>query len=362
MSEFDVEKGEKRAERRELAAQQATEWLLVPPEELSPQQRAELVDWLRESPVHIAEMLRVSRVHAALLAYRGWEGHAPDGAASTGEVIAFRGRAPVARHDGGSVRAGRRWAMWASAAMLALVVAGSAWLMQTWGRQTLQTLPGERRELTLADGSVANLAPATELEVRFDGGERNLSLLRGEVFFHVRKDPQRPFIVAVDGMRVRAVGTAFSVRRDEQGVVVTVLEGRVSVTGAPPRAAKSASASPPAAVLLGANEQLHMAEHGAADPVRQVDATMELAWASGELAFDDQPVDEVARRFNAYNRVQIVIDDPQLAARRVTGVFRASDPESFAGFLQSVAGAASVRVDDRTIHIGSAGQGAAAAP
>lgn len=359
MSESDVMAEQRRAERRELAAQQAAECLLVSPEGLSTQQRAELVDWLRESPLHVAEMLRVSRVHAALQAYRGWERHAPDDKAPAAEVVALRTGAPV----GSQVVArgpGRRRALWASAAALAMVIAGSAWLMRTWGQQTFRTLPGERRELTLADGSIVNLAPATGLRIRFNGDERTLWLLRGEAFFQVHKDTQRPFVVVINNMRVRAVGTAFSVRREQQGAVVTVLEGRVSVTNAPPHAATSTN--PLTTILVGANEQLRMPKPGASSPVRQVNATVEVAWAVGELVFDDQPVEDVVRRFNAYNRMQIVIDDPQLGARRISGVFRASDPESFVSFLKSVAGDAAVRVDDQRIHIGGAEQGAPAAP
>jgi transmembrane sensor len=359
MTAADATAEERRAERRDLAAQQAAEYLLVPTGELSVQRRAELVDWLRESPLHVAEMLRVSRVHAALQACRSWEQHAPDDRVPAAEVVALRAGAPVDRQAAGRGR-GRRPALWASAAALAMVIAGAAWLMRTWGQQSFQTLPGERRELTLTDGSIVNLAPASELRVRFNGDERQLWLLRGEAFFQVHKDPQRPFVVAINNMRVRAVGTAFSVRREQQGAVVTVLEGRVSVTNTPPHAA--APARPVTAILVGANEQLRMPEPGALSPVRHVNATVEVAWTVGELIFDDQPVEDVVRRFNAYNRMQIIIDDPQLGARRISGVFRASDPQSFVSFLQSVAGDASVRVDDQLIHVGGAEQGAPAAP
>lgn len=359
MSAADIMDGERRAARRELAAQQAAECLLAPAEGLPAQQRAELVDWLRESPLHVAEMLRVGRVHAALQSYRGWDQHVPDQKAPAAEVVPLHARTAVDRQAADRGRGPRR-ALWASAAALALVIAGSAWLMRSWGQQTFQTLPGERRELTLADGSIVSLAPATGLRVRFNDSERRLWLLRGEAFFQVHKDPQRPFVVAIDDMRVRAIGTAFSVRREQQGAVVTVLEGRVSVTDTASHAATSAR--PVTTILVGANEQLRVPESGAVSPVRQVNATVEVAWTVGELIFDDQPVEDVVRRFNAYNRTQIVIDDPQLGARRISGVFRASDPQSFVSFLQSVAGDAAVRVDDQRIHVGGAEQGAPAAP
>ena len=60
-----------------------------------------------------------------------------------------------------------------------------------------------------------------------------------------------------------------------------------------------------------------------------------MAWTVGQLEFDSQAVADVAQRFNAFNRVQIVIRDSQLAARRVTGVFRIADPESFVTFIEA---------------------------
>ncbi|MGC4030040.1 MAG: FecR domain-containing protein [Steroidobacteraceae bacterium] len=357
MTDSEVMTEARRAERRERAAEQAAESLLVPPEAMSPQQRAELVDWLCESPVHVAEMLRVSRVHAALQVYRGWEQHSPDCSAPAASVLEFRSRTPEVQQG---TNRGHRRMTWAAAAALVMMLVGAAWLMLRSGPMTLQTLPGERRELTLADGSVVDLAPASELKVRLGVSERSLWLVRGEAFFHVRKDPRRPFVVAVDDMHVRAVGTAFGVRREGQGAVVTVLEGRVSVSN---RLTGAAVQAPDSAVLVGANEQLRIAQRGVSPgPVRHVDATAESAWTSGELVFDDQPVEEVVRRFNAYNRTQIIIDDPQLGERRVSGVFRTSDPESFVSFLQSVVDLSTVRVDDRRIHIGVADHSAAAAP
>jgi transmembrane sensor len=48
-------------------------------------------------------------------------------------------------------------------------------------------------------------------------GLRQVKLDRGEAWFQVAKDPQRPFVVESGPVRVRAVGTAFSVRRREGG-------------------------------------------------------------------------------------------------------------------------------------------------
>jgi transmembrane sensor len=63
----------------------------------------------------------------------------------------------------------------------------------------------------------------------------------------------------------------------------------------------------------------------------------DISWERGELIFDSTPVQEVAQQFNRYNRhPQIEIRDPSLASRKMSGVFRSRDPESFVAGLQQI--------------------------
>lgn len=357
---------EARARSRELAAFEAANWAVeLRLGALGAAQREELVDWLRESPLNVAEFLRIARVSQTLDGFRGWD-QLPDPPASESDNIIqwtrnlADSRGPDAHdppefprspdpspgvdspHNPGpprhSFHARRRRAGWA-VAVGGLVMAGAAfWLLDLTAGHTLRTAPGERREVTLADGSIVNLAPDSEIRVQFIESERDLRLLRGEAFFRVHKNAQRPFVVEVAGNRVRAVGTTFGVRRDQAGAVVTVLEGVVSVSARPMLPLFTASAPVAAPLLLGANQQVTIPDDGVPSRVKVVNSPVEVAWAAGELIFDDEPLAEVARRFNAHNRLQIVITDPALAARRVSGVFRTSDPESFVAFIQAAEG------------------------
>jgi transmembrane sensor len=54
-------------------AEEAASWLLtLQSEELSTAQRAEFVDWLRQSPQHISQMLRVCQLRRDLVNFQGW--------------------------------------------------------------------------------------------------------------------------------------------------------------------------------------------------------------------------------------------------------------------------------------------------
>jgi transmembrane sensor len=69
------------------------------------------------------------------------------------------------------------------------------------------------------------------------------------------------------------------------------------------------------------------------------------AWTERRLVFRDQPLDAVIQEFNRYRTHPLVLDDPALAALRVSGVFDLSDPESLIAYLGTYE---TVQVDRRS--------------
>jgi transmembrane sensor len=329
-------------EHRARAAGQAAQWLVaIQSEELSSQERAAFIDWLRESPLHVSEMLHACRLHRDLRAFRKWDEIAVVSDQESTRVVNLLTRQPardsqIAESALPGRSAGRTVGIaLATAAAAVCAVIG----VVAFGQTTLRTQLGERREVTLSDGSVVDLAPSSEVRVRYRVHSRSVLLDRGQALFHVAKNAERPFTVEASGTQVRAVGTVFDVERTEQSVSVTVVEGRVTVTEQPD-AHDSGGASPEEGtnVSLGADEQIVISATGGLNTVHKVKGEMAIAWAAGQLIFDNESVAEIARRFNLYNRTQIVLLDQNLAARRISGQFRATDPESFVAFVQSAGG------------------------
>src|SRR5690606_28626324 len=93
----------------------------------------------------------------------------------------------------------------------------------------VRTGVGEQRTVTLEDGSRVSLNTATRLSLHFDRGVRRVRLQSGEALFEVARDPGRPFVVESGDRQVRALGTAFIVRRDAGRIAVTLMEGSVEV-------------------------------------------------------------------------------------------------------------------------------------
>ena len=235
-------------ERRRRASLDAAEWYVRLKEpEVSRTDREEFIDWLRESALHVAEMLRIAQVHGALEHFQKWTRLSTEGSGEPENVVALPLSALKQEPDGEPLlpsspaeergapgittlkRHPRRARVFALAASVAGLTLLGAWMFLSAGTQTIETERGERREVALADGSVLEVDPETRLWIHFDEHARRVTLERGRALFRVAKNPDRPFLVQADGTTVRAVGTAFGVERDGETVKITVSEGRVAV-------------------------------------------------------------------------------------------------------------------------------------
>lgn len=188
---------------------------------------------------------------------------------------------------------------------------------------------GEIRQVPLRDGSVIAINTASTVEVSLHPHLRGVKLTAGEAWFEVAKDLKRPFVVQAGELRVRAVGTAFSVRREGDRCDVLVTEGVVEawVRGGKPARLPAGFRS-----MIGAG----------LDPVTvqaPEDIERSLSWRSGMIALDGQTLTDAAAEFNRYNARHIVIADPVLARRRFVGLFRTNDPEGFCAAVAATIGA-----------------------
>jgi transmembrane sensor len=327
-------------DRRHRAALEAAEWVLrLQDQTVTRSERARYVQWLRESPLHVAEMLRVSHVHSELADFPYWSKIAPlDVSSADASVLELSGARGPAIRKSRPVRRVRFW-LYVSAVAAGIAILGVALVyFGDFRYRTIDTGIGERRTVSLADGSDVRVSPETTLRVHFTKNERRVTLSRGDVLFRVAKDPAKPFLVETHRTRVRAVGTAFGVEYHHDSVIVTVEEGRVAVAQSPAEPSPSVARAPAVAeISLDADQQIIVPQAGSMGQVHKVDSHRELAWADGHLVFDHDSVAEVVQQFNRFNRVQIKVLDSQLGARPVSAVFNVSDPKAFVTFLESVA-------------------------
>jgi ferric-dicitrate binding protein FerR (iron transport regulator) len=95
---------------------------------------------------------------------------------------------------------------------------------------TYETGIGQTSTIALQDGSSVELNAKSRIKVAFNESRREVELVDGQAFFHVARNPQRPFVVRAGNRDIVAIGTAFDVRLDEKSVKVTLIEGKVAVS------------------------------------------------------------------------------------------------------------------------------------
>jgi len=239
----------------------------------------------------------------------------------------------------------RRRLLFAAGGVAALAASGAALWLDIQPDLAFDSALGEIRQVPLADGSTAQLNSASQVQVAMKRSERRIKVAKGEAWFQVEHDSERPFIVESGPVRVRAIGTAFSVRKLEQGgSEVQVTEGVVKawITGEEAEA-----------VRLEAGQRAILQEHMAPVliPASANEIERRLAWRARKIDLDGETLAEAVSEFNRYNRKPVVIRQRALAGKRFYGVFRIDDPEGFARAVHLSLNAP-IRIDETVIEIG----------
>ncbi|MBS0421351.1 MAG: FecR domain-containing protein [Proteobacteria bacterium] len=217
-------------------------------------------------------------------------------------------------------------AFWISNRHAAVAVSSLQPQPHSSGIDSWSTGAGERRTLTLRDGSTVTMNAATRLEAEWFDNQRRLRLLAGQALFRVAKDPLRPFVVSAGSRVVTALGTTFDVQLRSEALRVTLLDGRVSV--GPLQESKAL----PAVELTPSQEFEAVADR--TPTVRRVDAVAEAAWADGQVIFTDNSLPDAVAEMNQYSPKQIVAA-PDLARFRINGMFRAGNQDGFVAAVTS---------------------------
>ena len=237
-----------------------------------------------------------------------------------------------------------RWPILAGAALMAAaVLAVILWQGRPQNQfQNITTPVAHRQEVTLADGTQIELNAQTALVVELTADARRVRLAGGEAFFHVSKDPARPFFVETPAGTIRVTGTQFNVRSEAvTSLEVTVLEGTVQVRPGGTTALHSLVAGDR---LTRENDRVDRATL-AFDQLGNA-----LAWRQGQIVFAGTPLREALARFARYHGRNLTATDAT-AQQLVGGLYSLDDLD---GFLTNLELALPVRVTrglDGTVQV-----------
>lgn len=177
----------------------------------------------------------------------------------------------------------------------------------------VETGVSERTKVTLPDGSTVwvNACSSITYDQSFGGKERTVNM-KGEAYFNVKKDRNRPFLVHTDKLTFRVTGTSFSVYsfEEEEVVSIALIEGSVTVEHAK------------------GNEMLHPGEmlvYNKKDESltrKRVISDTYTSWRYGEMYFEDISFEELTRRLERSFNVTFKFADQAVKQETFSGSFR----------------------------------------
>lgn len=242
----------------------------------------------------------------------------------------------------------RRWLPMALAASLVAMVGIYAQFPGTDGsgpviaEQRFDTGRGERKIASLSDGSKIELNSGSTLRAAIGDGTREVWLDKGEAYFSIAKRDGQRFIVHAGYRTITVLGTKFNVRRESGRLVLSVIEGRVSL-------ADSKTDDNGRAVIVTGGD---MAVADGASTVVTADlgdkVSEAVSWRDGVLTFDQSTLAEAAAEFNRYNEKSIMITDAAAAEIRIGGSFKWNNVDAFARLMREAYG---LRVQDDGVTI-----------
>lgn len=328
--------------------QEASEWIArLEAEDVTPDDRVRFEAWLRANPQNSQAFEDVSATWRRFVKAGPLADMKTGAGARVGTTADFDAEADV--NAGLSASAGldgsaelgvgaaaqtavalqhrkRNWALAIAAATVVATLLISIY-MQNPRLTAITTAVGEQITVPLADGSVMELNSNSVARIDYTSRQRTIHLDRGEAFFRVAHDTQRPFWVTAGGGWVRAVGTEFDVYLRPQSLQVTVREGTVragesrgSLAAVQPDEQKLAPW-----VTLSGGQQADLDSTAARKRALSADELADtVAWRSGTVYFENRPLTEVVDELNRYAAAPLILDDPALRALPVGGAFQAS--------------------------------------
>ena len=195
----------------------------------------------------------------------------------------------------------------------------------------IRTGTGERRAVTLDDGSESLLNAQSAADIQFNPQRRLVRLREGELLAKVASDRIRPFLIQTDQTRLRAYGNRFLVRERAGLGQVVALNGAVEIDGQNGER-----------LQLAAGHEVHYDRAGFG-PV-QASSSGATAWVDGFLQVRDRPLAEVIDALRPYHNGVLRLD-PSVAGLRVSGLYRLDNPQQI---LDTLARTLPIHITRRT--------------
>ena len=201
---------------------------------------------------------------------------------------------------------------------------------QSIALKTIETQRGEKRIVTLSDGSTIRMNYETQIKVpkKFEGDQRIVHLT-GHAHFDVARDTERPFIIYTADSKTQVLGTSFDINtkgKDETEIIVT--SGNVIF---------SEKANEHNLVTLALNDRAVLNANKSI-VTSEVNADRLTAWRDHRLVFDDIPLQEIIQVLEPWYDIEIRVEDKLLLEERFTYVYENPSLEMLMDRMSRMAG------------------------
>ncbi|MBX8826605.1 FecR domain-containing protein [Ochrobactrum sp. SFR4] len=252
--------------------------------------------WVTRSPAHAAAWARVAAIHGM-----------------TGTLFTENRKIPE------KSKLSRRNFIAGTTLGLGALTTGALTVPHLWllSQADHITSTAEIRDIPLPDGSLATLGPDSAIAVDFSEQDRRIGLLSGMAYFQVQPDSTSPFTVSTGPMLVTALGTAFDVSAEKGFLSVAVAHGSVEA-----RTGTVAGERLEAGTWLTFDSATSRITRGEQEP------SQIAAWRSNMLFAENETVAALCAKISRWQNGRVLIADPSLGSRTVSGVFDLNDPDA----------------------------------
>ncbi|HEA16172.1 MAG TPA: hypothetical protein ENH88_06950 [Pseudoalteromonas prydzensis] len=174
-----------------------------------------------------------------------------------------------------------------------------------------QFTASQATDITLSDGSDVALNTHTNLQFNETDKARQATLSKGEAYFSVKRDEQRPFTINTGNATIRVLGTAFNVDKTLRETVIDVFHGKVAVT--------SKDNAKPVELVKGQRARVHDKQI-----VVSTFKAQQPDWQLGWLDLDNVTINDAIFQLNRYSDKPLVLSNVD-ASLRVSGRFKTAD-------------------------------------
>jgi ferric-dicitrate binding protein FerR (iron transport regulator) len=194
------------------------------------------------------------------------------------------------------------------------------------------TIPyGKTFKLVLSDGTTIHLNAGSSIKypVKFIEGAQREVFLKGEAFFDVVKNVNQPFVVNVNELNVRVLGTKFNVSSypEDKNINTVLVEGSVALHE------KGDAYNASTAFLLEPGYKGEWNPDSKATIVAKVDTNEYTGWVEGRMIFRNTPFKIIRKKLERHYNVSIINNNEILEEKTYNAVF---DVESIEQVLRTL--------------------------